>query len=783
MPEDSGKLAKKIGILAQNSPINIDKIIIDSSDTTPQVTGIRQNLPLTGAVKFVGRETELTQLHQFLQILQENQQVVIAAISGMGGVGKTELALQYAIQHQASYVGGICWCDIKSENISSQIVKFARNYLDLNPPKDVDQLNYCWQRWHEGDVLLVLDDVSEYSQIKPYLPSASRFKVLLTSRQSFGASVKQLPVNVLQPDVALDLLRSLIGDERVNEELAQAESLCAWLGYLPLGLELVGRYLARKQDLSLADMWQKLENKRLEEAALKKHKKDEDMTAVHKSVFAAFELSWKELADDDKQLGCLLSLFASAPIPWELVKMCLPEVDADELEEIRDGNLLTLHLLQRQAKEVYQMHPLLREFFQYQLTELNQAEELKRSVCQVILTFVQEVPEDPTLKLITAISPAMPHLAEVAKNLTAYLSDENLILPFRHLGRFYEGQGFYTQAENLYELCRVTVERRFATEHPYLATSLSNLGSVYYTQGRYEEAERSYQEALKLRRKLLGEEHPDVADSLNNLGLLFTEQGKYAEAESLYNQALDMRRECLGKEHIDVTDSLNNLALLYDTQGRYHKAEELFLQALEIRKHLLGTKHPRVATSLNNLASCYHSQKRYEEAEHKYRESLELYRELLGEKHYDVAIALNNLAQVYAEQRKYEEAEPLFRKALEIQKHTFGEVHPDVATGLNNLASLYEDIGNVKEAETLYKQVLDMRKKLLGETHFDVAISLNNLAKFYYSQNRYKEAEPLYINALEILKPLLGQDHPVTIKVQNNLEELKSAIKISSDNA
>jgi tetratricopeptide (TPR) repeat protein len=781
MPENSGKLTETIAILAQNSSINIDKWITGSSDTTRQVTGIRQNLPLTGATKFVGRETELTQLHQFLQ---QNQQVVIAAISGMGGVGKTELALQYAIQHQASYTGGICWCGVKSGDVGSQIVEFSRNYLDLNPPQDFSlsaQLDFCWLRWHEGEVLLVLDDVGEYAQVKPYLPKASRFKVLLTSRQSFGSSIKQLSLDVLQPDAALDLLRSLIGDERVKGEISQAKSLCAWLGYLPLGLELVGRYLLRKKDLSLADMWQQLENKRLEEPALKKHKKDDDMTAVHQSVLAAFELSWQELGDDDKQLGCLLSLFASAPIPWELVKLCLPQVDAEELEEIRDDSLLTLHLLQRQAKGVYQMHPLLREFFQHKLT-LDQAEDLKRSFCQVMLAVAQEIPQDPTRELITAISPAMPHVAEVAKNLTVYLSDKDLILPFTHLGRFYEGQGFYTQAENLYELCRVTVEKRFATEHPYLATSLSNLGSVYYTQGRYTEAEPVHQKALEMRRKLLREEHIDVADSLNNLALLFTSQGKYADAETFYKQALEMRRKLLGEEHVDFTDSLNNLALLYDAQGLYKEAEPLFLKALQIRQDLLTNEHPRVATSLNNLASCYYSQELYEEAEKLYLQALELSKKILGEEHHDVATRLNNLAQVYACQKKYKQAEPKFIEALKIQKQILGEEHPDIATGINNLASLYEDIGNAIEAEPLYKQALEMRIRLLGETHLYVAISQNNLAKFYYFQNRYTEAEPLYIKAIEIIKPQLKADHRLAAKVQSNFEELQLAMKISSNN-
>jgi hypothetical protein len=139
-----------------------------------------------------------------------------------------------------------------------------------------------------------------------------------------------------------------------------ALQLCEWLGYLPLGLELVGRYLARKQDLSLAQMMRRLEKKRLEERSLSQS--EDDMTA-QQGVQAAFELSWQELDNTDKQLACLVSLFAPAPIPWELVEQCLPDVDAEELEESRDDKLINLHLLQRKEKGIYQLHPLLRQFF------------------------------------------------------------------------------------------------------------------------------------------------------------------------------------------------------------------------------------------------------------------------------------------------------------------------------------------------------------------------------------------------------------------------------------
>ncbi|MBX9255653.1 tetratricopeptide repeat protein, partial [Desmonostoc muscorum CCALA 125] len=470
-------------------------------------------------VEFVGREAELQNLHQ---LLQDNKQVAIAAVAGMGGVGKTELALQYAIQQRQTYNGGLCWLLAKTGDVGIQVVQFARTQLDLKPPEDFDilaQVQYCWRLWRGGDVLLVLDDVSDYEQVKPYLQSLpSRFKVLITTRQNLGR-ISQLSLDVLQPEAALELLKSLLKEtpERIERELVIANQLCEWLGYLPLGVELVGRYLARKQDLSVAEMLRRLENKRLDERSLSKAKSEADMTA-QRGVLAAFELSWQELEDDDKQLGCLLSLFAAAPIPWNLVEQCLPEEDAEDLEEIRDDSLLNLHLLQRKGEGIYQLHPLLRQFFQYKCTGLEQAEEFKQSFCQVMVAVAKDIPHSPTLKQITDVTPAIPHLAEVANNLIQYIADEDLPWAFAGNAGFYNGQGLYNQALPWFEQCLEVTKKRLGEEHPHVAASLNNLAALYYSQGKYSEAEPLYIQALALRRKLLGEEHPHVAQSLNKLG-------------------------------------------------------------------------------------------------------------------------------------------------------------------------------------------------------------------------------------------------------------------------
>ncbi|BAY13965.1 NB-ARC domain-containing protein [Calothrix sp. NIES-2098] len=756
-------------------------------------------------MEFVGRGEELQNLHK---LLQQNQQVAIAAIAGMGGVGKTELALQYAIKYRDNYQGGICWLLPKSGDIGVQIVQFARTQLDLNPPTDVDlpaQVQFCWWRWREGEVLLVLDDVADYQEVKPYFVSlSSRFKILITTRQHWGR-IAELSLDVLQPEAALELLKSIIGVDRFERENQRnpqvALQLCEWLGYLPLGLELVGRYLEQDPDLTLERMLSRLQHDGLRDKSI--YAAEATMTAKL-GVEAAFNLSWQQLDAATQELGCLLSLFATAPITWELVGKVLEayraltrnsnsvfkgfqklftffskqnhqqsdksfHLNTDISLEEAKINLLRWHLLQRQGEGIYQLHPLLREFFQSQLKSLEPAEEFKRSFCKVMIAVAKTIPQTPTLEQINYVTPAIPHITEVADNLIKDVNDDDLIWPFIGNARFYNGQGLYDKAAPWYQQSLEVTKNRLGESHPLVATSLNNLAELYRSQGRYSEAEPLYVQALELWRRSLGESHPLVATSLNNLAILYLSQGRYSEAEPLYVQALELRRRSLGESHPLVATSLNNLAELYRSQGRYSEAESLYVQALELRQRSLGKSHPLVATSLNNLAELHHSQGRYSEAELLSVQALELLQRSLGESHPLVATSLNNLAALYRSQGRYSEAEPLYVQALELRRRILGESHPDFATSLNNLAGLYKSQGRYSEAEPLYVQALELRRRILGESHPDFATSLNNLAGLYDSQGRYSEAEPLYVQALNIFERQLGVNHRHSVTVRGNL--------------
>jgi tetratricopeptide (TPR) repeat protein len=704
--------------------------------------------------------------------------VQISAISGMGGIGKSELALQYADRHmQSTYPGGVVWLKAR-EDIGLQILDWARLYANLVPPENyqiAEQIKWCWQKWWNATTLIVFDDVQQYADIAEFLPPpSSQFRTLLASRQKFSSPVRSYEIKVLSGAAAIKLLGSFAPDlrQRVDADLATTQEICGWLGYLPLGLELVGRYFAQKPDLTLAEVWAKLQAQRLNALALQAA--DRNMTATL-GVIAAFELSWQELTPEAKQVAARLSLFALAEMPWQLVVDCLSEWDAEELENLRDHELCRASLLTRTGQGRYELHQLLREFFALKLAEMPEQEEFTIKFAQALTAVAKTIPQIVTVEQQTNLKEIIPHLI-AATDFSRYLPDGDKITCCTRLGMFYQTQSQFTTAKSWYKKALTISEEQLGANHPSTATSLNNLAALYRSIGKYAEAEPLYMRSLAIDRIVYGEDHPEIATDMNNLAGLYRSIGKYAEAEPLYVRSLAIKEEKLGANHPDTAGSLNNLAGLYESMGRYAEAEPLYVRSLAIKEEKLGANHPDTATSLNNLAGLYESMGRYAEAEPLYVRSLAIKEEQLGANHPSTATSLNNLAGLYKSIGRYAEAEPLYVRSLAIREEQLGANHPDTAGSLNNLASLYESTGRYKEAESLYVRSLAIREKELGANHPDTATSLNNLAGLYNSMGRYTEAEPLYERSLSIMEKELGANHPSIATSLNNLAGLYRSI-------
>ncbi|MFN6479868.1 tetratricopeptide repeat protein [Nostoc sp. DedQUE07] len=723
MPEDSGKFADKVGAFAApGSQVNIGTQIIEGQK---QLTPTKY-IPYRGSLHFVGRETELTILHEDLQ------RGYYVALAGMGGVGKTELATQYARRYEQDY-GGIAWFNDRETNLAAEVLEFFQLQFGLEIPQELggrllslkEQVAWCWSKYPNSElpILIVFDDVTDLDNLRQVVPDDNRFQVLITTRLRHldPNFIQEISLDVLspqkEPGKALELLKRLLGekDKRVENQPQTATSICECLEYLPLGIELVGGYLVRDPEISLDIMFGRLQKRKLAESALQNR---ETLNSTQLGVRAAFALTWEELDPLAQQLGKFLSLFSPALILWDLVIWVATggrgEAEnqeqrqltwsEDELNKAKK-QLYGRNLLQlvEERERYYKIHALVRWFLQEQLVNTGKTKSvLETTFASAMIAVAQILTDSPTSEEIGFFSYFVSHLEDLGERLIAEIkeaeeaqlitlasvSNDEVIWVFVGIGRFYKGQGLYKLAEPWYKQCVNVCQALFVGDHTNMATSLNNLAAFYKSQGQYSQAELFYTQALEMRKRLFQDDHPDVAQSLNNLAGLYYSQGRYRETEPLYTQALEMRKRLFHDDHPDVAQSLNNLAAFYKSQGRYKETEPLYTQALEMRKRLFNDDHPDVANSLNNLAGFYYSQERYRETEPLYTQALEMRKRLFNGDHPDVATSLNNLAALYDIQRQYSEAEPLYIKALEMCDRILGVNHPLTATIRKNLTIL-----------------------------------------------------------------------------------------------
>ncbi|HEX6480160.1 MAG TPA: FxSxx-COOH system tetratricopeptide repeat protein, partial [Ktedonobacteraceae bacterium] len=683
------------------------------------------NVPYQRNLFFTGRDELLKQLHD--NLTNRKAVALTQAISGLGGVGKTQTALEYAYRYQDDYQY-VLWVNAASrETLNSSFLELARllNLSEKNEPNQniTIQAMKRWLEQHDHWLLLV-DSADELSLANDFLPTGGKGHILLTTRtQAPGPPARKIDVEVMDKDEGMLFLLRRAGVLERDAPLSQsletdrvaADAIVEEMGRLPLALDQAGAYIEETH----CGVSGYLESYRKRQAELL-NRRGGTGKEHPEPVATTWSLSFQRVEEHNPMATDLLrvcAFLAPDAISVEIFVTGASELgphikplttDATRINEAI-GVLQRYSLVKRDPQEpILSIHRLVQAVQKESMSEQMQREWAERTVRAVNLAF-PSFADVTDVMLWKECEPLLPH-AQVCK---ALIEQWNFAFPeagrlLYETGRYLFDRAQYAQAELLYELALSIREQAQSTGHYDTARTLHALAWLYKDQGQYEQKRTELlDEALKIRKH--------VSRILYELAWVYKDQGRSKEAEPLFEAVLvlNVRKEIAGDERAETASALHALAQLYQDQGRYEQAEPLFEEALEARKQALEPQHLQVADSLHALAWLYQIQGRYEEAKTLYQRAWAIREQVRGPWHPLTAETLRAIGQLYQDQGRYEEAELRFTQALEARKQVLGPQHPQVADSLHALAWLYQIQGRYQKAEPLFEEALAIREQVL----------------------------------------------------------------------
>jgi tetratricopeptide (TPR) repeat protein len=642
------------------------------------------NLPARNP-NFTGRADLLDRLHHQLHPGQPTAVIhaQAQALHGLGGIGKTQLALEYAHRHASDY-GLVWWVTAEQPAaIPGQLVALARR-LDL--PEQAEQAETVHALWDalrgRGRWLLIFDNVEYPSDLRPWWPPDAG-RVLVTSRNPTWAGLATtVALEVLPRAEAVTFLRRRLGhhDPTFNQ-LAKA------LGDLPLALEQAAAYL-EETATSPREYLELLGTHAGELFTLGRP------ATTAQTIATTWAVSLHQLrqhAPAAVDLLVLCAFLAADDIPRPLAAehaTQLPErlaaSVADPLAYQQTIAALRRYALVKTGADALSVHGLVQAVVRQQLDHDRQQHWATAALHLVRAAFPTDA-TDPAAW--PASARLLPHALAVTDHATALAIDpETTAWLLAEAGRYLFERADYLQARKLDERALAIREARLGADHPDTAQSLRHLAIVLANQGELDRARPLFERSFIIREARLGPDHPDTATSLDALAVVLAIQGELDRARTLFEHALVIREARLGPDHRNTADSLTNLALVLRKQGDLTGARTLHERALTIYGTCLGPDHPDTATSLDALA---------------------------------VVLAI---------QGELDRARTLHERALTIREARLGPDHPFTAESLNNLALVLHKQGDLTGARTLHERALTIREARLGPDHSDTGRSRENLA-------------------------------------------------------
>ena len=786
-----------------------------------------------GSTRFVGRLPEMWRLHSALhpdttRLTVGRSGPAVAQLRGLGGIGKTLLAEEYALRFGAAYPGGVFWLRTYGSHEEQRPATFEElaaehdrqvraiaarldiPVADQSPDEVLGELAASMAASGQP-CLWVVDDLPDgldAPQVQALLAPHPVACTLLTTRsRRYEDLAEVVDLDVLPPEDALTLM-TRHRPVRSNQERTDAAALVADLGYHALAVDVAGAALRTQIGLgSFAEFRAALQDPSQDELELAAELARALPGGHQASIAATLQRSIRHLDPVGSDVLRLTAVVAAAPLPLTLIAAVLQHADGLDEQAARrqaargvaQAEALSLatptslgadpdaageptaeegwvvHALVARTMRFTDPHPAARRtsrssrFIRLvaRTMRLSDPQPNRTAALRVaaVAVLTQALQAIVDPRAHTSLRQVVPHARELARHPDSVA--EVALLAW--VARYNHERGDFRPAEQAFRQALDASRRLLGPEDPDTLTLMNNLAMTLQALGDAAAAAELHRQVLDAYRRLLGPEDPDTLTLMNNLAEAMRALGDAAGAAELHRQVLDASRRLLGPEHPDTLGSMSNLALALADLGDAAGAHDLLQQALESSRRLLGPEHPNTLTSMSNLATTLADLGDAAGAAELHRQVLDASRRLLGLEHPDTLGSMSSLAEAMRELGDAAGAAELHREVLDARRRLLGPEHPNTLGSMNSLAEAMWALGDAAGAAELHREVLDARRRLLGPEHPNTLGSMNNLATTLVDLGDAAGAVELHREVLDARRRLLGSEHPETLRSMSNL--------------
>jgi tetratricopeptide (TPR) repeat protein len=760
--------------------------------------------------RFTGRDELIDRIHRMLVSSAEHAVLLPHALNGLGGVGKTHLAIEYVYRFADEY-DLICWLPAHDlTQVRESLIELGSAMgLHDNPnvtravAATLDALRggERYPRW-----LLVYDNADQPEELRPYLPYPNGHVLVTSQNAGWSEVANSLEISVFTRAESTALLRrrvSTISDE-------DADLLAERLGDLPLAVDQAGAWQAAtgmpvSEYLSLFDA----QFERLTE-----HPSAESPAPVGATYALALDRLRQE-APGAAQLLDVCAFFGAEPISVSLFRdgrhAVLPSPLADtlrdEIECRRALYAISRYALARvdPSADTITVHRLVQVVLRSRLGDAEREET--RLAAQRILAEANPGSPDNERNW-PRHSELSPHIVPAdlldAENDRAravvldqiryrwtrgdYESSEELgtiavsrwrvrwghndvqtLIACRHLAVTLRTLGHYDDARALAEDTLSRFRQVLGEDHQHTLFTADSVAWDRRISGRYEEAKLLDEDNYTHLRRALGEEDPQTLKVANNFAVDLRCLGEFGLAREVDDESVRLRRVIYGEENRNTQLAVTNLARDHCQLGEYREGLELQERALAIQQRLLGNTHAHVLSATRNLVILLRKVGQYTRARDLAAELVRTYEHRFGASDEPTLAANTSYVNALRAAGQWEDALRLGRNVLDRYRDAFGPEHPSTLACATNVAIVLRYRQATEEALALNETTLPTLRRVLGENHPFTLSCANNTANDLAGLKRHTEARELSEDIFRRVTDVRGADHPYTLACALNV--------------